>query len=227
MCACVHCPSDGLALPSTPSYLTVSTRMEAIVSGRNTTDQQNPTRSEKINFRISKETLDRLQAEADKANRSVSLEIARRLATSFTVDAVTQSSFGGVYSYALCRLIAEALRELREQTGHGWHSDRFTFDHAVKAVNAILAYFEPAGSPDVPKDLPMIQRMRDLGLDTAAVEAQAKDFPFGTLAGTLAAFKVEVATPDSEPVYQKIKAIAGARMVGSPQADILNWEVPK
>jgi hypothetical protein len=180
---------------------------------------------EKVNFRLSTELLDKLQAAAKAAGHATSQEITHRLEDSFGANLAAEDRFGGVHTYALCRLVSAALGELRNQTGHGWHSDRFTFDHAVKAVNEILSYFPPAGDPEVPDDLPMAQRLRDLGLDTAAVEEQAKGFPFGVLAARLAAFKVETATPESEQVYRRIRDDAGAKMVGSPQADLVDWKV--
>jgi hypothetical protein len=196
------------------------------MAGRKATDPANP-RTDKLAFRLSADLVRRVREAATDGGRTVSQEVARRLAASFNAGAATQDRFGGVNTHFLCLLISLALAELRAQTGHNWHSDRFTFDHAIELVKEDLSYFRPAGEPEVPEDLPAAQRLRDQDLDPAPVLEQAKSFPFGVLAARLAAFKVETATPESEPVYQRIKEEVGRRMVGSPRADLVNWRAPE
>lgn len=191
------------------------------MSGRKPMDPVNP-KTDKVNFRLSTDLVSRLREAAATGGRSLSQEMSRRLDGSFS--ATDADRFGGRCTYALCKMIALAVGDLREQTGHPWHSDRFTFDHAVTAINEILGYFRPEGAAEVPEDLPLLERLREQGLDPTAAAEEAKAFPFGVLAARVAAFKVEVGVDD--PVIQRIRDAIGRRMVGSPQADLLDWRAP-
>src|SRR5215831_17899331 len=110
--------------------------------GRKAIDAAHP-RTEKVTTRLSKELLDKLAETAADGSRTLSDEMARRLAASYEMEDL----FGGSVSYALCRLFVEALEQLRRDTVLTWHRDAFTYKLTGAAVPEIMSYFKPAGVP--------------------------------------------------------------------------------
>jgi hypothetical protein len=193
--------------------------------GRKPKDPDNPKTNQK-SIRLSEALLTKIEGAAKADGRTVSDEITRRLERSFIGDV---ERYGGNETYALALLIAQALRDLRDQTGHWWHRDRFTFDHAVAAVTEIMSCFRPAGRRTVPGDMPVLEMMRSHRLKTGAVLEQAKTYPFGKLAGRLAAFRVQFPPLEGQEnaphqrIFQRIAFDLQQRLSGSPQEDLINW----
>jgi hypothetical protein len=193
--------------------------------GRRPMDPKHP-KTQQINFRLSEELLERLRAAAKAGDRNVTEEIRRRIERSFIgEEARAVETLGSHETYALFLLIGQAFRTLREQTGHWWHRDRFTFDHAVEAVTEIMGYFRPRGRRKAPTDMPQLDMMRARGLKTGDAVTQAKTFPFGQLAGRLAVFQTEAPPGDTMPplhkIFQRISIELRPHLVGSPRADLL------
>src|SRR5262245_61704000 len=159
--------------------------------GRKPTDPRNPKTRQK-SLRLSDALLSKIEAAAKADGRSLSDEITRRLERSFIGEEVRAvETFGCHETYALALLIARALRELRDQTGQWGHRDRFTFDHAVAAIQEIMNYSRPRGRRTVPADMPVLEMMRANRLKTGNVLEQAETYPFGKIAGRVAVFRVE------------------------------------
>jgi hypothetical protein len=200
-----------------------------LARGRKPKDPENPKNRQK-SLRLGAGLLIKIEKAAKADGRTVSEEITRRLDRSFIgEEARAVETFGSHETYALAFLIAHALRELRDQTGHWWHRDRFTFDHAVAAVNEIMSYFRPSGRRSVPGDMPVLEMMRDNRLKTGDVVSQARTYPFGKLAGRMAAFRVQFPLPEGQEItphdriFKRIAFELQQRLSGCPQADLINW----
>lgn len=111
-----------------------------------------------MTLRLSQALRDRLQQAADSNGVTLSTEISNRLEETLDAGTATTKEFGGLQTYAVCRLIADALGGVRMQTGHSWLEDRFSYDHAITAINEIVEYFKPNGPNKVPDDLPILQQ---------------------------------------------------------------------
>jgi hypothetical protein len=98
-------------------------------------------------------------AALEKAARLNGVPLAREITTRLedTLESnLPDQLFGGPKTYAFALLLALSLKQLRTLTGHWWHEDRFTFDHAKSASDVLFEYCKPPGAPIVPDDLPRL-----------------------------------------------------------------------
>jgi hypothetical protein len=99
-----------------------------------------------------------LRAEIDQAakanGRSLSDEIEDRLRRSLNLDADREklfSKFGDKPTYAMCRLLAEIMREVSNSAGRKWLADPWTYDQVRAGIAAILSDLRPTGNSEPPE----------------------------------------------------------------------------
>jgi hypothetical protein len=156
-------------------------------------------KARQISIRFDQALLGRLKDSAAREGRTLSEEISRRLDRSFLGEAAAVETFGGDHTYAFLKLVAQAFKQLRSDTGQCWHRDRFTFDHAVKAVAEIFPYFRPQGRPTMPSDMPILERFKEGGIAiTAELKKRLRAYAFGRNSGATAVFRMEVAPPEGQ-----------------------------
>jgi hypothetical protein len=107
-----------------------------------------------LSVRLRRETEKRLIASANANGHTLSQEITERLEASLMPDAKVPALWGGQKNYSFALLLALTLKELREQTGHWWHEDPFTFEHANTAATVLFEFVRPRGRSRIPADLP-------------------------------------------------------------------------
>ena len=111
-----------------------------------------------MGFRPTPEIRAKLEAAAERNNRSLSQEIESRLEKSFTTEEVQEATFGGKHIHALMRLLSATVTLAEAETGRKWSEDRATFEAAKLSMDGLLKYFAPSG-PRV--DLPHLQDKAD------------------------------------------------------------------
>ncbi len=175
----------------------------------------------------------RLTEAAKAARRSFADEVAFRLELSFGARDIEQE-FGDLETYALCRLVASAFRDIKRQTGGSWFQQPWSFRHAKDALKQLFSYLEPVGDAVVPDDAPLLKRMKTEGFSDEAV-AQAKDqlgrFPLGAKAADMAMFLIETSlvnehthrAEELRPIATIIKArLIAADMAGEALKELLD-----
>ena len=107
-----------------------------------------------VGLRITPQLHQRLSAEAEKSERSLSQEIETRIRESFDFDKSIQELLGGNdYHHVLLRQFAEVVVLIELQTGLNYVEDRFTFDLVKTAINTMLDHFKPPGRSSLPERL--------------------------------------------------------------------------
>lgn len=157
-----------------------------------------------LGLRIRDETKARLQAAADRNQRTMTAEAEERLERSLEVGSFDHLSQEQPTTYTVLLIVASVLSQttvnvarfspLRENPPSDWTADPYIFDQAVKAVMATLKALRPPGKPSgaLPvgvKSRPgAFSRMNLLGCYSAglvlkslafSVETQARQFPEG------------------------------------------------
>jgi hypothetical protein len=107
-----------------------------------------------ISVRLRPATVKLLKQVASAKHVSLAREIAERLEDSLAAMPKQPELFGGNTNYSFALLLALSLRELRERTGHWWHENPFTFQHARLATDFLFQRFKPRGRATQPYDLP-------------------------------------------------------------------------
>src|SRR5262245_51272001 len=103
-----------------------------------------------FNTRIAPEIRQRLVQEAERNERSLSLEIENRLKNSLEFPKWVQKNFGENHNAALARLIARAADGVESVTGgRCWLEDPFTA-HALRAcIDLLLRQLIPEGAMEI------------------------------------------------------------------------------
>jgi hypothetical protein len=138
----------------------------------------------KIGLRLNKALLTKVERAAQVRGVMPTREIADRLAASFEDTGAEharaiRAAFGGDKTFSFLLLVAQALKALRDATGHSWHEDAYTFDQAVHAVLHLFGKVRPAGPAVMPSDMPAIEGYVDDGLDIKDVRAALSAVPYG------------------------------------------------
>ncbi len=111
-------------------------------------------KAHKITIRLTPGVASSVQSSAAAHSHAVTEEVERIVADYFDSEPKQRDLFGGPKTYSLALLVGLTLKLLRLRTGHSWHEDPFTFEHAKAAVNLLLDEFRPPGKARVPDDLP-------------------------------------------------------------------------
>ena len=91
----------------------------------------------------------RLEAAAERANRSLSEELRVRLELSLDEQ---ERRFGDPETYALCQLISVAFRDIKHHSdGKAWFEHPWSYGQAKTALSELFSYFQP---PDIIRDAP-------------------------------------------------------------------------
>ncbi len=104
----------------------------------------------------------KLEAAAVASERSLSEEIATRLALSFNNEEGMDPEFGDDETYALCRLIASTFFTVQMEARHPWHEHAWTFEQSCAGIAELLRFFRPLGEPEVPDDALTLTNLREL-----------------------------------------------------------------
>jgi hypothetical protein len=107
-----------------------------------------------VSVRLRRATVEALEYSASIKKGSLAREITERIEDSLAPTPKQPELFGGRKNYSFALLLGLSLKELRQRTGHWWHEDPFTFQHAKMAANFLFNYCKPPGRSSVPKDLP-------------------------------------------------------------------------
>jgi hypothetical protein len=147
-----------------------------------------------ISVRLTSRVVDALRRSAAASGVPLARELAVRLEASLYENPYQVALFGGPKTHAFTLLLALTLKHLRNRTGHWWHEDRFTFEHAKTGADLLFELFEPPGKLVTPSDLPpalpgQVRRVRvgvphhetDFGREAAAelfgaVEAYSTEY---------------------------------------------------
>jgi hypothetical protein len=162
--------------------------------------------------RVSPETRKLLDAARLKSGNSLSREIEDRLAGSFVKQEALVEDFGDLPTYAFCRLIAIALKDLRRECGEPWHKNAWIFEHARGSVRQILSYFQPSGPGHFPDDFPALRGMNDITpARRKKWKRQFEKAEFGMMAAQRAVFMLEAsatAEDATSPYVEQFKALS-------------------
>jgi hypothetical protein len=116
-------------------------------------------KSKVLSTRIRPDTRAALVKASKKSNRSLSQEIEHRLRRSFDEETRIADMFFDRRTFLLMRMSALALERAWNPDKEGdWLEDAFTFDQALKILNAVLEAIRPQG--EIPK-------LSDPGLEIA------------------------------------------------------------
>ena len=117
---------------------------------------KNPAQRKSIqtSVRLTKGTVEALERAARANGKKLAREVADRLEDSLEATPKAPNLFGGRKTYSFALLLALSLKQLKELTGHWWHEDPFTFEHARVVAEALFDYCRPPGRSRVPRDLP-------------------------------------------------------------------------
>ncbi len=107
-----------------------------------------------ISVRLRRSTLAALQKEAAQNGVPLASEICYRLEDSLAVAPNQPPHLGGAKNQYFGQLLGLSLKHLRDLTGHWWHEDPFTFQHAKMAAETLFEYCKPKGRVVTPDDLP-------------------------------------------------------------------------
>lgn len=102
------------------------------------------TKGANLSARITVRARERLRAAAEANNRSMSAELEARLAHSFGREADLRD-FGDDQTYALLRLVAEAIRDSEALVGKRWIEDPFSFDLMAEVTRLFMGALRPGG----------------------------------------------------------------------------------
>jgi hypothetical protein len=106
-----------------------------------------------ISVRLTSAVVDALRRSAAASGVPLARELAMRLEASLGGNPYQITLFGGPKTHAFTLLLALTLKHLRNRTGHWWHEDRFTFEHAKAAADLLFEFFKPSGRFVIPSDL--------------------------------------------------------------------------
>jgi hypothetical protein len=170
--------------------------------------------------RVTPDTRKLLESAARKAGHSLSREIEDRLDASFIRLQKRVEEFGDFTTYTICRLIAVALSDIKNETGHPWHRHPWVYEHARAAIDQLLSYFRPPGDAEFPEDFPVIEGLKEGGCSQAMIERwkrQLEQFPFGLAAAERAVLGMEGSLEESlvagEPCSEYHKQMLGLAAV--------------
>jgi hypothetical protein len=194
-----------------------------------------PRKGAPTTIRFEPELRERLETAAAAAGRSISEEVAACVELSL----YPERQFGNVETYALCRVIAEALRDVEQETGRAWFAHPWSFEHGKQAVAELLRFFQPIGEPAVPSDAPLLVRLRESGLSAEVVDqarSQLERLVIGVRKARLNVFLAEgsLANPeghkaeafrDIAPTIAALLSAAG--MTGEAQQELLLNDGPE
>lgn len=110
-----------------------------------------------ISVRITSTLQSALTRAATANGISFAAEVTSRLENSFGTNSYQRQLFGGPKSHAFSLLLALSLKRLRDLTGHAWHENAFTFEHAKVIGDYLFDKFRPRGNVILPKDLPSVK----------------------------------------------------------------------
>ena len=145
-------------------------------------------------MRLTSAVVDARSPFGPRERSTLAKELATRLEVSLDGNPYQVALFGGPKTHAFTLLLALTLKHLRNLTGHSWHEDRFTFEHAKAAADLLFEFFRPSGrlviSSDLPSALPgQVRRVKvgaphrqtDFGREAAAelfsaVEAYSTEY---------------------------------------------------
>lgn len=137
-----------------------------------------------MNLRLSSELRAKLEAAAEREGRELSEEIRLRLRRSFD-----EPEFMDPQTRDAVALIGLALDWIvRGQENHPWHETKRSFIAAQRAIDIILSWYDPGGTPVVPDDHPALQAIRNAGLGEKTAEdirQELENSDTGLLAGSL------------------------------------------
>jgi hypothetical protein len=106
-------------------------------------------KSNVLSTRIQEGTRSALIAAAKKSGRSLSQEIEHRLHQSFVDDEKIEAAFGDRRNYAIMKIIANTITSIQNlgstAAKASWLDDPYSFDQAVRGVNAVLEAMRPKG----------------------------------------------------------------------------------
>jgi hypothetical protein len=130
----------------------------------------------------------RLKAAADASERTFSEEVSARLQMSFGAN----DWFGDVETYALCQLIALALRDVGRYSGAPWHRHPWSYGQASTAVAEVMGHFKPDESAG--------EASHPLGDDFSSPEAKAtlQNFRLGEAVALQAVHRLMALTEHSD-----------------------------
>jgi Arc-like DNA binding domain len=182
-----------------------------------------PRKGAPTTIRLEPELREQLAAAASAGNRSLSEEIAVRLVQSFSGES-DLAGFDDLKTYALCRLIAATLADVRIAVGHPWHEHPLAFEGATEAIMELISYFKPIADVAVPNDHPVLRSLRQMGVGDEKVADMTETIRtarFGLQLGRLMIEKIELgAAPELHDVGGVLNAlIAAAGMVGEATAE--------
>jgi hypothetical protein len=165
-----------------------------------------------------------LERAARKNGQSLSREMEERLSGSFLRLDKRAEEFGDMTTYAFCRLMAIALRDLKRDAGHPWHRNRWVYDRARTAINTLLDLFRPDGKSILPDDVPVLEAFKDALSPSAAKRwrRQFEESPMGETAARRAVLMMEAMTDeggDRSPYLEQFRELGKLLMPRLLKAD--------
>ncbi|MGC8536966.1 MAG: hypothetical protein ACP5QR_15810 [Rhizomicrobium sp.] len=117
-----------------------------------------------LSTRIGADTRKAIEVAAKRSGRTLSAEIEYRLRRSFDEDDSLIDRMGGRRTYALLRLVAEAIKATGQVSffqehrkiaqDDDWLLDPYTYDQAVKAIETVLEMVRPPGERERKRPIP-------------------------------------------------------------------------
>lgn len=101
-----------------------------------------------LHLRTSKETRDRLEADAHASGRSLAQEIELLIVSAHRIrDAIwddVYALFGGIENFNILRLVALTIAEIERTTGKSWREDSYTNAQVRAGFESLLKVFSRA-----------------------------------------------------------------------------------
>lgn len=117
-----------------------------------------------LSTRIGADTRKAIESAAKRSGRTLSAEIEFRLRRSFDEDESLTDRFGGRRTYALLRLVGEAIKATGSLSffkehrkiaqDDDWLLDPYTYDQATKSVETVLEMVRPPGERERKRPIP-------------------------------------------------------------------------